>query len=178
MQKHDAKMDFLRSHGADTLGHSQGTLLIHLRATSELLSSWGASPELADAGLFHSVYGTEVFRQTTVPVDLRPRVQRLIGLEAERLAYVFGAMTHESFKANQVHSSDFRVRNRWTEDEILLTDSEWRSLCLLFLANALEQAARMPTDRQRSFAVAYEWLDPIVGPVAAADFERFRASLS
>ena len=92
---------FLTAHGAGAAGHSYRVLLDHLRGTRALLSQWGAREAVQDAGLFHSVYGTETYRHVTLPLDLRGQVRALIGEEAEGLAYVFGAMTKESFLENE-----------------------------------------------------------------------------
>ena len=52
---------YLRSRGAAETSHSNRMLLKHLIGTWEQLAIWGARRTLCDAGLFHSVYGTEHF---------------------------------------------------------------------------------------------------------------------
>lgn len=72
----DPRLMFLRHHGADAMGHSHQTLLAHLCGTYALLHAWGQPAHVCDAGLFHSVYGTEVYRQVALPTTLRPEVKR------------------------------------------------------------------------------------------------------
>ncbi len=57
-----------------------------------LLEAWGARPELASAGRFHSVYGTAFFRAAPLEAQQskdRELVRSVIGEEAERLAFLF-----------------------------------------------------------------------------------------
>ena len=91
-----SRLAFLRRHGVDTPGSQRPGV----GGTRALLEAWSVDGWLCDAGLFHSVYGTESFRQVSIPLDLCGRVREGIGAQAERLAYVFGAMTHKSFSAN------------------------------------------------------------------------------
>ena len=44
---------------------------------------------MCDAGLFHSIYGTEGFQGFTLPFDRRDDIRALIGDRAERLVWVF-----------------------------------------------------------------------------------------
>jgi hypothetical protein len=54
---------------------------------------------LCDAGLFHSIYGTEGFAGYALPWTERPAVRALVGPRAERLAWLFCAMDRASFDA-------------------------------------------------------------------------------
>ena len=73
----------------DGVGHSGRSFLEHLEGTHDLLAGAGAAPYVCLAGLFHSVYGTNVFRHEAVPMTDRDQVIALIGAEAEHLAHVF-----------------------------------------------------------------------------------------
>ena len=57
-------IDYLKEVGCDKQSHSNGirSLLHHLVSVSVLLSERGSSDELCKAGLFHSIYGTAVFK--------------------------------------------------------------------------------------------------------------------
>jgi hypothetical protein len=57
--------------------------------TYDLLSGWDLPPRVCDAGLFHSVYGTRVFRQKAWPMAGRDAICGLIGTRAEELVYLF-----------------------------------------------------------------------------------------
>jgi len=82
--------DFLCSAcNADTTRHSGRTLLEHLKGTHDLLKSWELEPNICTAGLFHSIYGTNMFRHQSWPLADRRTIQMLIGEHAERLVHTF-----------------------------------------------------------------------------------------
>jgi hypothetical protein len=83
------KQFLLGPAGADKIRHSGRTLYDHLVGTHDLLQAWGNSKPVCTAGLFHSIYGTKHFRHQTWPIIDRATIQKLIGPEAELLAYVF-----------------------------------------------------------------------------------------
>ena len=72
----DSRLAFLLSEGIDAVRHnSHEDLLPHLMGTSALLAGWGARQAVVDAGLFHSVYGTEYFRTESVDASRRDAVR-------------------------------------------------------------------------------------------------------
>jgi SM-20-related protein len=85
----DRLVEFLRSLGADKINHSGRTLLAHLIGTRNLLRKWGASVNVQNAGLFHSIYGTVSFKHALKSVADRDEIKNLIGEEAESLVYIF-----------------------------------------------------------------------------------------
>jgi hypothetical protein len=91
----DKRLEFLLDVNVEEREHSERGLLSHLLGTRRLLLEWGARSALCDAGLFHSIYGTEGYQQATVPLSMRARVQELIGNEAECLAW-FCVMRRET----------------------------------------------------------------------------------
>ncbi len=80
------RIRFLREAKTERMPHSERALLDHLLGTRQLLVEWGARPAVCDAGLFHSVYGTEHYELQAVPLAMRAEVQHVIGQEAESLA--------------------------------------------------------------------------------------------
>ena len=81
------KIDFLKQLGCNECMHGTDTLLHHLIGTRTLLREWGAKEYVQDAGLYHSVYGTEYF-QPNLNVT-RDQVREIIGIDAERLVDLF-----------------------------------------------------------------------------------------
>jgi hypothetical protein len=59
--------------------------LITLSPPQAVLRGWKQDVELADAGLFHSIYGTEGFAGFALPFTERPTIRALVGQRAERL---------------------------------------------------------------------------------------------
>src|SRR5437879_12124837 len=76
------RLRFLREANTEGMPHSDRGLFDHLLGTRQLLVEWEARPALCDAGLFHSVYGTEHYELKAVPLTMRKEVQQLIGVNA------------------------------------------------------------------------------------------------
>ena len=84
---------FLEEHGAGRLAHGPGhTLSDHLRATMKILLHWRQPQDIVIAGLLHSIYSTDIYRQTLVPLSERKHVAAVAGPGAERLVYLFGSI--------------------------------------------------------------------------------------
>ena len=93
-------IDFLRSLGTEDVPHSgEKGFLAHLVAVSRDLEAWGCNRDVCRAGLFHSIYGTELFRRWSLPLERRKEVAALIGHRAEWLAFVNCMMDRSSFEA-------------------------------------------------------------------------------
>ena len=140
----------LKTLGAHKVKHSQSTFLEHLVETAHILERWGASEDVCRAGLFHSIYGTEYFKDAIISFDDRPRIQKLLGEHAERLAYIFCAFERASiFRAIEESdarpTSDYAVRPLVGGADILVSRQEVSELLLILWANALEQAPRTPS---------------------------------
>src|SRR4051794_14366633 len=91
--------DFLVGLGIEKIDHSKKTYLGHLIAVHRLMQSEGCTDELCRAGMFHSIYGTQLFQGFKLPLESRGEVRALIGERAERLAYLNCAMNRETFDA-------------------------------------------------------------------------------
>src|SRR5947207_3295271 len=78
-------IDFLRGLGTEDVPHSGDKgFLAHLIGVFNDLNAWGCDRDLCRAGLFHSIYGTELFRKFSLPLERRAEVRALIGERAER----------------------------------------------------------------------------------------------
>ena len=83
-------VDYLKEIGCGNQQHSGNrSLLHHLVGVSLILSERECSDALCIAGLFHSIYGTSVFRPKMISMDDRDKIKSLIGVEAENLVYQF-----------------------------------------------------------------------------------------
>jgi hypothetical protein len=138
------RRELLHSLGFGDLMHdSHVPFLSHLGATRRLLVTWGSRPALSDAGLFHSVYGTEYFEPDRVAG--RAEVTALIGPEAERLAWLWCSIRRDTI---DVDRCCVQLRDGTTEP---LTPEEVSDLATLWAADTVEQIRRM-TDDERSFS--------------------------
>ncbi len=135
----------LRSLGYGELMHdSHVPFLSHLIGTRRLLVQWGCRPALCDAGLFHSVYGTEYF-EPEHPAR-RDEVQALIGAEAERLAWLWCNIERDTVDPER------RSARLWrTGASEVLSGPEVADIATLWAADTVEQIGRMAVD-ERTFA--------------------------
>ena len=157
-----AMIKFLRGNGVGELMHdSHVPFLEHLTGTRRLLQQWGAREALADAGLFHSVYGTEFFALGEgVTIPTRDDVQALIGVDAEEVAWLW--CTIERFSLDP---SSGLATNRVNGSSMTLAPSRVEDIANLWAADTVEQIARMAPD-ERSFARGAERLVDQMLPAA------------
>lgn len=70
------KLAFLNGEGAGAVAHTgNGMFGAHLVGVRRVLRAWGLGDDVADAGLFHSIYGTEGFQGFSLPYDRRDHVR-------------------------------------------------------------------------------------------------------
>jgi hypothetical protein len=135
--------DFLRKLGIEELPHSGKSYLAHLVGVYRDLEAWGAPEEVCRAGMFHSIYGTEMFQGFKLALEQRGEVRELIGERAERLAYANCAMDRASFDRvlDQAHGP-YRIVDRITKQDIELSREDYDDLCRVHLCDWLEQVPR------------------------------------
>jgi hypothetical protein len=145
----------------DVLEHT-GTAAFdeHLKGVQAVLRYWGAPKHLCDAGLFHSIYGTEGFQGFSLPLSQRDAVRSLIGSKAEKLAFIFCMLDRSTFdetvfawSMEGTNHSDalfqLRARPELGRFSMELNKEEWLDFLELTLADWLEQvegAAAKPND--------------------------------
>ena len=135
------RLRFLRK-ATEQMPHSEVGLFDHLLGTRQLLVEWEARPALCDAGLFHSVYSTDHYELTAIPLSMRDAVRQLIGDEAESLVWLFCMMRRETLYQNLDKERDFSVQHRLTGESIPLTEGQFHDLITLSFANCLEPFPR------------------------------------
>jgi hypothetical protein len=138
----EKRISFLRRAGTEAMPHSGRALLDHLLGTRNLLIEWEARPALCDAGLFHSVYGTQYYELKAIPVSMRDEVRQLIGDEAELLAWLFCMMRREALGQNLERNGNLRVQHRLTDEWLPLTRVHFQDLMTMTFANSLEAVPR------------------------------------
>lgn len=90
--------DLLIKVGTKHQRHTPTTILYdHLIETWKILKCFECSEDVCNAGLFHSIYGTQVFKPSMIPTNNRHDVQDLIGEEAENLVFLFHITPHVRF---------------------------------------------------------------------------------
>jgi len=138
----EKRLRFLRKANTEGMPHSDRGLLDHLLGTRQLLVEWEARPALCDAGLFHSVYGTDHYELKAIPLTMRNEVQQLIGDEAEALVWLFCTMRRETLFQNPGREGELRVQHRLTDEWLPLTKIQFQDLLTMTIANTLEAFPR------------------------------------
>ena len=145
----DAGMDALEAWVRETVhpvAHTGNTDFVsHLRGVREVLRGWGEPAAVCDAGLLHSVYGTEGFQGFKLPFAQRAEVRARAGERCEKLAWVFCVLDRATMDllvaegATCEAGCTVRARPELGGFEVGLTGDEWRGLVALHLADWLEQ---------------------------------------
>lgn len=172
MDNHFKQMTrFLREAGTEDVAHTGKSYLAHAIGVYNVMKSWGCEPELCDAGMFHSIYGTELFQKFALPIDRRGELRRLIGQRAERLAYLNCAMDRPAFDRTVSRPEEpHRFRDRLTGEEFNLPPDEFRDLCTIHVADWVEQVARSGGwDYRRE---AYEQMARLLGGPAWESYQQ------
>jgi len=130
----------LRALGAAAFAHVNGMLEPHLRETERLLRRWGNREAVCVAGLYHAVYGTDGIAGHLVLLDARESIAAVIGVEAERLAYVYGACDRERFHPRIGTRLQNQFVDRFTDSEYAITDAMLCDFCEITVANELDLA--------------------------------------
>ncbi|HEV3339287.1 MAG TPA: hypothetical protein VG125_02985 [Pirellulales bacterium] len=157
--------DYLIAEGVNEIGHTNKTYLAHVIGVYRYMEARGCTEELCRAGMFHSIYGTELFQGFKLPLERRPEIAELIGERAERLAYWNCAMDRASFdRALERGQGPYRFLNRLTGEDVELAQQDFDDLCTLHLYDWLEQVGRSSKWEYRR--TAYRNLAEHLGGVA------------
>ena len=166
--------DFLLGLGTEDVAHTGKSYLAHNIGVYRYMKDRGCSEDLCRAGMFHSIYGTELFQRFSLPVERRPEVRALIGEREERLAYANCAMDRASFdRVIAQPAGPYRFRDRLTGETIELSAEDFDDLCRIHLYDWLEQVGRSQKwDYRRA---AYRNLAERLGGIALRSYEQVLA---
>ena len=135
--------DFLVGLGVEQIGHTGKSYLAHLTGVYRLMEARGCAEDVCRAGMFHSIYGTQLFQGFTLPLERRPEVAALIGERAERLAYLNCVMDRATLdRALERPEGPYRITERPTGKFVELSREDFDDLCRVHLYDWLEQAPR------------------------------------
>lgn len=139
-------LDKLDRFGVSSLGHSHAKLVDHLIGTYEITKSWDCPQYLCLAALCHSIYGTESFAKSPATLENRNYMREAIGEEAEQLAYLFGSHVKESLWKNLAGGHSFKITDRFQDQDVEISERNFRDLVTITLANWLEQRPRQESE--------------------------------
>jgi len=167
--------DFLLELGTEQVSHTEKSYLAHVIGVYNYMKARGCTEELCRAGMFHSIYGTELFQRFALPLERRPDVRALLGERAERLAYLNCAMDRASVGLALLGSDGpYPLRDRITGEQVQLSEDELTDLCTIHLYDWLEQVPRSHKwDYRRE---AYRRMATRLGGVAVESYDRVFAS--
>jgi hypothetical protein len=135
--------DYLVALEIEKVPHTQSTYLKHLISVYHFMRQQGCTEEVCRAGLFHSIYGTELFQGFKLPLDRRGELRELIGQRAEQLAYWNCAMDRTSFdRALDQTIGPYCFVDRITGQSVELDGRDYDDLCRVHLYDFLEQVPR------------------------------------
>jgi hypothetical protein len=146
--------------------------------TCRLLEDWGNPPEVCVAGLFHSIYGTQAYRNSSADLGERERIRKAIGDRAEELAYLFCVTDRKGF----FEQLDARppVLVSWADKrDVEVSPETLRDLVEIDAANFLEQMPRVtdfPLHALDRLTERYEAARELLSPGAYAAVTEFIAA--
>jgi uncharacterized protein (TIGR02996 family) len=163
--------EFLRGLGTEKVSHTEKNYLAHVIGVYNDMAAAGYSEELCRAGMFHSIYGTELFQRFSLPLTRRPEVRALIGERAERLAYLNCAMDRSSFdQALMRDTGPYVIRDRISGEQVEISEEDFTDLCKVHLYDWLEQVTRSQKWEYRR--EAYRRMANLLGGVAQEAYNR------
>jgi len=134
---------YMRQIGAADIEHSEGGYLGHAVGVYRDLTAWDCPEDVCRAGLFHSIYGTELFQSFKLPLAKREEVKSLIGQRAEWLAYLNCAIVYASFDSIVENGNPpYVMENRFTGELARVSPNDFNDLCTIHLCDRLEQFPR------------------------------------
>jgi hypothetical protein len=151
---------YLLARGADKTAHSGHTLWQHLAGVHDILQNSKFPDYVCAAGLFHSVYGTQIFKKVTVDKSRRAEVKALIGEKAESLALAFCELPRPKLFENALQQWVISLPD-WMADVDTAYDKQQFLADLLALecANLAEQRTLNAFPKLAQYAQAIGILD-------------------
>jgi hypothetical protein len=160
-EEDEALWTYVEKHVPAVLDHTGSAAFDeHLKGVQSVLRYWGSPKHLSDAGLLHSIYGTEGFQGFALPLSERSIIQQLIGEKAEYLCFCFCMVDRSTldesvfeWKETMDDSTFFILRSRpeLGRFELTLTKEDWLDFVELTLADWLEQVEGAATKASNLF---------------------------
>jgi len=162
---------YLQDVGATEVKHSSKGYLAHAIGVYSDLKTWGWDEEMSRIGIFHSIYGTELFQGFTLSLERRDEVQKLIGNRPEHICWLNCALDRPHFDQQiQKEKGPYQILDRFTGEIVDVSDDDFNALCEMHLIDWLEQVGRSQAfDYRRT---AYRDLAHRVGGKCLENYEK------
>jgi hypothetical protein len=174
----EEKFAALKALGVGEFTHLNGSLESHLHGTHKLLRQWGNPEFVCDAGLYHASYGTQPMKKLGlahkefVESD-RPHIQKIIGIEAENLVYLYAACDRD-YVYPQIGADRLQYRDRFTKAECILPPDTLSRLLEITLANELEICLKDSGFMQQNRTWFVQLFDRVRGLVSVSAFNYYQ----
>jgi len=145
----------------DQFPHLHGSARDHLVGVHGLLKSWVNPSHVCMGGLFHNIYGTEVFKPKAVSLDQRTHIAQIIGVEAEELAFLFCVTKRIGFFDKHADPGRPLLWDEVNKTTIVTTEKRLAALIEIEVANGIEQYAPdmpLPAAQLVSILQMAEWM--------------------
>ena len=134
---------YFHAVGATDVKHSSKGYLAHAMGVYRDLKRWGCDEGLAQVGIFHSIYGTELFQGFTLPLEQRGEVRKLVGDRPERIAWMNCAINRFQFDQEAKKSTGpYQIRDRFSSTMMDVDSNDFHDLCVVHMCDWLEQVER------------------------------------
>jgi hypothetical protein len=138
--------EYLKSLGTGDVTHNCGTdFYAHLTGVQDTMRQLTNDQHLIQAGLFHSIYGTQGFQAFTVPLEKRAEIREIVGERAEHICYVNCVMDRGSLDAAVMGSGapcTIQAREEIVgrgNTDLPLTEQQFTDLISVHLGDWLQQ---------------------------------------
>jgi hypothetical protein len=149
----DRAQNFLMELGTDKVPHGNRNLARHSLCVYDLLKVANQDTATCLAGAFHSIFGTNSFKTTTLQQEEKTRLIEVIGEEAANLAELFGTIQRPLTLETALREKVLEVTNSITNTNIPITEKQLNSLLMIESANLYDQGLldikRFPRIRKR-----------------------------
>jgi SM-20-related protein len=116
----------------------KNTLFYHLLLTYDRLKHWGYSEVVCGGGAFHSIFGTNIFKDSVLKSEDRGRVVDIIGEEATVLVELFRDIERPNTLEDALKNKETIVKTRDGRTMELSTE-QFNNLCKIEAANLFLQ---------------------------------------
>lgn len=122
----------------DQIEHRHGSARAHLVRVHDFLLEWGNPPAVCLAGLFHNMYGTEMFKPQAAELSRRAEFAQRIGSEAEELAFMFCVSRRIGFFDDHPDPARPVLWDEVNKRRIVTTAARLAALIEIEIANSME----------------------------------------
>lgn len=154
--KIEKTIDLIIELGGKNIKHTKGASLFeHLKRVQQILDFWGLDETTQVAGLCHSLYSTEYFKENLLDIKNRNTLKSKIGEDAERIAYYFSILNRENI---MYLNNKYEIENIYTKEKLEISKYDGDVLIHVMLANEIDHLSTMNIGRNLYFYKKYKCL--------------------